>query len=195
MTKILLKKSPETLKDADMEVFSKYRRGETQRYAHLLPAIAADIPPHAPSDAHWSLVQDLIPERLLMVRGKPPIMDPRKFLHAIFYMVSERVRFGGLPKSYFGCMDDIQYAMRKLVRHHLWDTMVERFQHFDGDWAASVDLTIFDWMPRSKNETPEFRAHRVRSFKAANHPVGDYESAAGEAWEGEGRRLSWSDAA
>jgi site-specific DNA recombinase len=162
MVEILQAKSPGTLKDADMEVFSKYKRGRTRRYAHLLPAVEPEVPPHAPTDAQWALVEHLIPQDFLVVRGKPAIMEPRKFLHAIMYMVIERVQFGGLPKAYFGSIDDIRFAMRKLVRHHQWDTMVELFKHFDEKWAATADLTLFDKLDRSKNDQPEFRKHRVR---------------------------------
>jgi transposase len=162
MVAVLQAASPVTLKGADLNVFSKYKRARTRRYAHLLPAVEQDIPPHAPSDAHWELVKDLIPERLLVVRGRPAIMEPRRFLHALLFMASERVLFGSLPKHYFGSADDMKFATRKLVRHHLWDTMVARFAHFDEEWASGLDLTIFDKLPRSANENPEFREHRTR---------------------------------
>jgi transposase len=162
MVTILQKRSPETLKGADLEVFSKYKRAKTRRYAHLLPAVEEKIPPHAPSDAHWALVEDLIPERLLVVRGKPAIMEPRRFLHAVLFMVTEKVQFGGLSRHYFGPIDDIRFAMRKFVRHHLWDTMAARFRHFDEGWAAGLDLAMFDKLARSTNDNPDFREHRVR---------------------------------
>lgn len=171
---ILNERSPETLKDADLGVFSKYKRGQTRRYAHLLPAVEPAVPRHAPSDEHWALVQDLIPQELLVIGGRPAIMEPRKFLHAILYMVSERTQFGALPKHSFGSPDDIRFAMRKLIRHHLWDTMIARFRHFDPDWAAGRDFTLFDKIPRSKNEQPDFRKHRIR--KGANAGVVGTES-------------------
>jgi hypothetical protein len=142
------------------------RLGKTRRYAHLLPAVESEVPPHAPTDAQWALVEHLLPENILVVRGKPAIMEPRQFLHAIMFMVMERVLFGGLPKGYFGDVDDIRFAMRKLVRHHHWDGMVALFKHFDEEWAAKADLTLFDKMARSANEQPEFRTHRVRRFGA-----------------------------
>jgi hypothetical protein len=162
MVAVLQEKSPDTLKAADLEVFSKYKRARTRRYAHLLPAVEHDIPSHAPSDEHWELVKDLIPETLLVIRGKPAIMEPRRFLHALLFMASERVLFGSLPKHYFGSADDMKFATRKLVRHHLWDTMAERFRHFDEEWASGLDLTIFDKLPRSANLVPEFRKQRTR---------------------------------
>lgn len=162
MSTILKEKSPATLQEADMKVFDKYKRGKTRRYAHLLPAVEPEVPSHAPTDAQWALVEHLLPENILVVRGKPAIMEPRKFLHAIMFMVMERVQFGGLPKGYFGDVDDIRFAMRKLIRHHYWDGMVALFKHFDEEWAATADLTLFDKMARSANEQPEFRMHRVR---------------------------------
>lgn len=162
MSAILNEKSPTTLEGADMKVFLKYKLGKTRRYAHLLPAVEPEVPPHAPTDAQWALVEHLMPENILVVRGKPAIMEPRMFLHAIMFMIMERVQFGGLPKGYFGNVDDIRFAMRKLVRHHHWDGMVALFKHFDEEWAAKADLTLFDKMARSANEQPEFRTHRVR---------------------------------
>jgi transposase len=99
MVEILQSKSPATLVKADMEVFSKYKRGKLRRYAHLLPAVEPEVPPHAPTDAQWALVEHLIPQEVLVVRGKPAIMEPRKFLHAIMYMVTARVLFGGLSQT------------------------------------------------------------------------------------------------
>lgn len=159
---ILQESFPDTLKGADLEVFSKYRKARTRRYAHLLPAVELEVPKHAPCDAHWELVKDLIPETLLVIRGKPAIMEPRQFLHALLFMASERVLFGGLPKHYFGSADDIKFATRKLVRHHLWDEIVGRLAHFDEEFTATLDTTIFDKLPRSANEKPEFRKHRAR---------------------------------
>lgn len=115
-------------------------------------------------------MSDLVSDDLLVVRGKPAIMEGRKFLHALMFMAMERVMFGGLPKDYFGDANDIRFAVRKLVRHHYWDTMVERLRLFDPDWAEKADLTLFDRIDRSKNERPEFRKHRVR--RSAEHAVG-----------------------
>jgi site-specific DNA recombinase len=191
MVDILQANSPATLKDADMGVFSKYKRGKTRRYAHLLPAVEHEVPPHAPTDAQWALVEHLLAQDILVVRGKPAIMEPRKFLHAIMYMVMERVKFGGLPKAYFGSIDDVRFAMRKLVRHHYWDTMAELFKHFDEEWAAKADLTLFDKLDRSKNDHPAFRKHRLRRSRA-----GSLLSANGRegALDGMAARLSSSDA-
>lgn len=194
MVTVLLEKSPETLKNADLKVFSRYKRGRTRRYAHLLPAVEPAIPPHAPSDAQWALAEDLIPPSILVVRGKPAIMEPREFLHAIFYMVTERVQFGGLPKSYFGSIDDIRFVMRKFVRHHLWDTMVTRFSHFDSEWAAKVDLTMFDKLARSTNENPDFRQHRVRRSKTAPSPREEGRIAENEALDGNASHRSLAHA-
>ncbi|MDR3425103.1 MAG: recombinase family protein [Alphaproteobacteria bacterium] len=159
---ILNQNSPETLKGANLQAFSRFKRSKTHRYARLLPAKAPVVPPHAPTDEQWAAVEDLIPADVLRLRGAPPIMQPRTFFHAILFMVTERAHFGALPKTFFGSHYELKFAMRKLIRHHLWDTIVARMQHFYPDWTATLDLQRFDNFPRSPSENSAMRHRKPR---------------------------------
>lgn len=157
---ILDKHAPEVLHGADLHVFDKYKRGRLRRYRDLIHSERPPIPPHQPSEDDFAFFRDLIPEDVLCLRGGPAIMTPRKFFHAIAFMLQEHTLFGGLP-PYFGNKHEIRVAMRKMVRHHFWDTMRARIEHFEPDWASGANLTLFDNMDRSSTHEPGFRRRRI----------------------------------
>jgi DNA invertase Pin-like site-specific DNA recombinase/transposase len=159
---------PEILKGADLRVFKQYKRGRRFRYRHLFNSEPASPPAHEPSGDDFAMMRDLIPIDVLTIRGGPAIMEPERFFHAVCWMLKERTLFGGLP-PYFGKNYDVRVATRRFVMHHLWDTMRARIEHFEPEWAACADLTIFDTLKRSKNPEPGFRRPRnPRVFKKTN---------------------------
>lgn len=162
--RILNEHAPEVLRNADLKVFDRYRRGRLTRYRDLINAERLPAPPHEPTSADFAFFKDLIPEVVLCIRGGPAIMTPTKFFHAIVFMLKERTMFGGLP-AYFGDNYDTRVVMRKFVRHHLWDTMRARIEHFEPQWAKGVDLTLFDTLAKSISAEPGFRRRKVNSPK------------------------------
>lgn len=163
--RILTEHAPDVLRDADLKAFDKYRRGRLNRYRDLINSERRPAPAHEPTTDDFAFFKDLIPEAVLCIRSGPAIMTPMKFFHAIVFMLKERTMFGGLP-AYFGDNYDVQIAMKKFVRHHLWDTMRARIEHFTPEWAENVDLTLFDTLEKSKSPEPGFRRRKTAGLNA-----------------------------
>jgi len=159
--RVLQEHAPEVLRDADLAAFDHYLRGRLYKYRDLVATERLPPPAHEPSDDDFALVKDLIPWQVLTIRGGPAIMEPKKFFHAFVFMLKERIHFGGLP-PYFGSNNDVRVATRRFVAHHYWDTMKARIEQFEPAWANDADLTMFDWLKRSKNPEPGFRRSRRR---------------------------------
>lgn len=153
-------RSPHTLEGADLSVFDRYRRGRRKRYRDICEADAPAVPAHEPSEEMWSLMEDLVPVDLLM-RGGIPDREPRRFLHALLWMLNENLSFSALP-AYFGDSHQLRLALRRLVRHHYWDAMSERFREYYPEWSQQVDLGRWDFFARSKNSDPGFRPRRPK---------------------------------
>lgn len=159
--RVLSEHAPDVLVGADLSAFDHYKRGRSFRYRDLINSERLPAPAHLPSEADFAIFEDLIPIEVLAIRGGPAIMEPRQFFHAVVYMLREHTLFGGLP-PYFGKTNDVRTAARRFVRHHYWERMSVRIQHFQPEWAKGADLTIFDSIKRSDNFEPEFRRRRVR---------------------------------
>jgi DNA invertase Pin-like site-specific DNA recombinase/transposase len=161
LVELLQAKSPATLDRADLGVFARYKRGKSRRYRHLYEAPADGMPPHAPSDEQWSMVGEFFPVRLMAVRGGPPLMEPRKFFHALLYMWNEKVGRAALP-PYFGDNYKVWLVIRRFASHHLLDGLIRRMEHCYPEWADKVDLHQWDFLRRSANPDPEFRQRKPR---------------------------------
>jgi site-specific DNA recombinase len=159
--RVLQEHAPDILSDADLSAFKNYRRGRLYKYRDLVATERLPPPAHEPTDDDFMLVKDLIPWEVLTIRGGPAIMEPKKFFHALVFMAKERILFGGLP-PYFGSNSDVRVAARRFVRHHFWDTMRARIEHFEPEWANNADLTLFDTLKRSDNPEPGFRRQSGR---------------------------------
>jgi len=164
--RVLSEHAPEVLEGADLTVFNHYKRGRSFRYRDLIKAERIPAPAHQPTEQDFAFFEDIIPLEVLQIRGGPAIMEPRKFFHAIVFMLKEHTLFGGLP-PYFGKTDDVRIAARRFIAQRLWDTMKARIEHFKPEWAQGVDLTIFDNYKRSENAEPEFRNRRARRARTS----------------------------
>jgi transposase len=151
--------SPGTLQNADLSVFAKVRRNKNDAYADLYSTEHVNVPAHAPSDEMWAMVEEFVPLQLLERGGAR--REPRRFFHAIWWLLNEGVSRRALP-GYFGGRDEFRLALRRFVRHGFWDGMADRLRYLFPEQCKKLDFGRWGHLARSKNPDPEFRRRRPK---------------------------------
>jgi len=152
--------APDAIEGMDRTAFNGYKRASQPKYRHLIGMAPPEPADHLPTEEDFLVFQDLMPLEMLEVRGRPAVMEPRKFFHAVVYMLKEHSVVRRLP-PYFGDKYGLRLALRRFVAHHFWDTMRLRILRTQPKWALGADLTIFDAsFPRSKHPHTYFKKRR-----------------------------------
>jgi transposase len=118
---------------------------------------------HRLSDREWGIAGPLIDPRVARTGDSSRGLDPRRLLDGVMFMLKEKVPYSRMP-LHFGPRDRFERAVRKLVAHHSWDRIVERFAELSPSSLVGLDRTRFDNHARSRNGEPIFRLQHDREL-------------------------------